>query len=254
VGAFLATAAKVAVFAVTVRFLLLEAMGALQIPAIFHTLAGIAIASILVGNLLALRQNNIKRILGYSSIAHFGYLLVLLLTGGPVFGVEGFAAYLTIYVVTSLSSFGVVTLMSKCGQDRDADQLHDLRGLFWRRPYLATLMTVSLLSLGGIPLTAGFIGKFYVIVAAMTFQSSWGWAMLAAIVAGSAVGIYFYLRVMVNLYLTKPGMHKFEAQLGWGQHTSGLMVLCASALVVYIGVYPETLMQLVQIAKAAGVQ
>jgi NADH-quinone oxidoreductase subunit N len=110
------------------------------------------------------------------------------------------------------------------------------------------------LSLGGIPLTAGFIGKFYVIVAAMTFQSSWGWAMLAAIVAGSAVGIYFYLRVMVNLYLTKPGMHKFEAQLGWGQHTSGLMVLCASALVVYIGVYPETLMQLVQIAKAAGVQ
>lgn len=249
VGAFLATTAKVAVFAVAVRFLLLESMEALKIPSIFHSLAVFAVLSILVGNLLALRQTNFKRILGYSSIAHFGYLLVLVITGGPDFGVEGFAVYLTIYVVTALSAFGVVTLMSKSGQDRDADHLHDLRGLFWRRPYLATLLTLALLSLGGIPLTAGFIGKFYVLTAAVAFQSFWGWVMLTAIVVGSAIGFFFYLRVMINLYLTKPGMHKFEAQVGWGQRTSGLMVVCSSALVVYIGVYPESLMRVAQLAK-----
>ncbi|HEY6528763.1 MAG TPA: NADH-quinone oxidoreductase subunit NuoN [Cellvibrionaceae bacterium] len=251
VGAFLATTAKVAVFAVVVRFLLIEAINSLLIPGIFILLAVIAVLSILVGNLLALRQTNIKRILGYSSIAHFGYLLVLVLTGGPKLGLEGFAAYLAIYVVTALAAFGVVTLMSKSGQDRDADHLHDLRGLFWRRPYLAAIMTVAMLSLGGVPITAGFIGKFYVIAASLT-GGIWGYAMLAAVVAGSAIGIYFYLRCMVNLYLTKPGMHKFDSQPGWNQHTSGLMVLCSSLLIIYIGVFPETLMQLVQMAKVTG--
>ena len=102
-----------AVFAVVVRFLLIEAINGLRIPSIFVLLAIIAVVSILVGNPLALRQNNIKRILGYSSIAHFGYLLVLVLTGGVKLGLEGFAAYLAIYVVTALAAFGVVTLMSK---------------------------------------------------------------------------------------------------------------------------------------------
>ncbi|MFO1368020.1 MAG: NADH-quinone oxidoreductase subunit NuoN [Marinagarivorans sp.] len=253
VGAFLATTAKVAVFAVVVRFLLIEAINGLRIPSIFVLLAIIAVVSILVGNLLALRQNNIKRILGYSSIAHFGYLLVLVLTGGVKLGLEGFAAYLAIYVVTALAAFGVVTLMSKSGQDRDADHLADLRGLFWRRPYLAAIMTIALLSLGGVPITAGFIGKFYVITASIT-GGIWGYILLAAVVAGSAIGIYFYLRCMINLFLTKPGMHKFEAQPGWNQHTSGLMVLCSALLIVYIGVYPETLMQLVQMAKSTGMQ
>lgn len=251
VGAFLATTAKVAVFAVVVRFLLIEAINSMRIPSIFVLLSVVAVISILVGNLLALRQNNIKRILGYSSIAHFGYLLVPVLTGGPNFGLESFAAYLTIYVVTALAAFGVVTLMSKCGQERDADHLHDLRGLFWRRPYLAAIMTVAMLSLGGVPITAGFIGKFYVLSASIT-GGFWGMVLLAAVVVGSAIGIYFYLRCMINLFLTKPGMHKFEAQPGWNQHTSGLMVLCSSLLIIYIGVFPETLMQLVQMAKSTG--
>jgi NADH-quinone oxidoreductase subunit N len=253
VGAFLATTAKVAVFAVAVRFILVEAIEAIKIPSVFLSLVAIAVLSILVGNLLALRQNNIKRILGYSSIAHFGYLLVLILTGGQSLGIEGFAFYLSVYVITAISAFGVVTLMSKAGQDRDADHLHDLRGLFWRRPYLAALMTLSLLSLGGVPLTAGFIAKFYAITASIT-GGFWGYIMLAALVLGSAIGIYFYLRTMINLYLTKPGMHKFEAQQGWSYHTSGLMVLLSSALVLYVGIFPETLMQWVQIAKQASFQ
>jgi NADH-quinone oxidoreductase subunit N len=251
VGAFLATTAKVAVFAVLVRFLLLEAGSSLQISSIYIALAVIAILSIAAGNLLALQQTNIKRILGYSSIAHFGYLLVLVLTGGLELGIEGFAVYLTVYVVTALAAFGVVTLMSKSGQDRDADQLQDLRGLFWRRPYLAALMTVALLSLGGVPVTAGFIGKFYVIAASVT-GGFWGYVMLTAVVLGSAIGIYFYLRCMISLYLTKAGMRKFEARRGWNQSTSGLMVLLSSLLIIYIGVYPESLMQLVQMVKSTG--
>jgi len=248
VGAFLATAAKVAVFAVLVRFAIIESKNVLASMPFVITMITVACISMLVGNLLALKQNNIKRMLGYSSIAHFGYLLLLVLVGGPQFGVEGFAVYLAIYVMTSLAAFGVVTLMSHADAKRDADMLNDYRGLFWRRPYLASIFTLALFSLAGIPLTAGFIGKFYVVTAAVG-AGPWGWVALAFVVLGSSISIFFYLRTIISLFLAKKHMHRFDAEINWGQRTGGIMVLGAAAFILIIGIVPNPLMFIAQLTQ-----
>lgn len=252
VGAFLATAAKVAVFAVLVRFTILESKNVLASMPFVITLIVVACISMMVGNLLALKQNNIKRMLGYSSIAHFGYLLLLVLVGGQKFGIEGFAVYLTIYVMTSLAAFGVVTLMSHADGKRDADTLNDYRGLFWRRPYLASIFTLALFSLAGIPLTAGFIGKFYVVTAAVG-AGFWGWIGLIFVVLGSSIGIFFYLRTIISLFLAKKHMHRFDAEINWGQRTGGIMVLGAAAFILVIGIIPNPLMFIAQLTQLVWV-
>lgn len=252
VGAFLATAAKVAVFAVLVRFAILESKSVLASTPFVITLIVVACISMMVGNLLALKQNNIKRMLGYSSIAHFGYLLLLVLVGGQKFGIEGFAVYLAIYVMTSLAAFGVVTLMSHADGKRDADMLNDYRGLFWRRPYLASIFTLALFSLAGIPLTAGFIGKFYVVTAAIG-AGFWGWVGLIFVVLGSSIGIFFYLRTIISLFLAKKYMHRFDAEINWGQRTGGIMVVGAAAFILVIGIIPNPLMFIAQLTQLVWV-
>ena len=117
----------------------------------------------LAGNLPALLlQNNVKRILAYSSIAHFGYLLTAFIASGSL-AVTAVTFYLVAYFVATVGAFGVVTALS--GPQRDADQIEDYRGLFWSRPWLAGVLTGMLLSLAGIPLTVGFVGKFYLVAA-----------------------------------------------------------------------------------------
>ncbi len=153
----------------------------------------IAIASMLAGNLLALMQNNVKRILAYSSIAHMGYVLVALVVGGAM-GASAVIFYLIAYFVMTLGAFAVVTVLSP--QDRDADQIEDYRGLFWRRPVLALVFTAMLLSLAGIPMTAGFLGKFYIIAAGAAVGS---WALILILVVSSTIGLFYYLRVVVAL-------------------------------------------------------
>ena len=247
VGVFLATAAKVSVFAVLVRFVIIEASGASSMP-FKLTLVFVACLSMLNGNLLALKQNNIKRMLGYSSIAHFGYLFALILLGGRQFGVEGFAAYLAIYVITALAAFGVVTLMSTADAERDADTLHDYHGLFWHRPFLASIFTVALFSLAGIPLTAGFIGKFYVVMAALA-AGFWGWIALCFVVLGSAISIYFYLRTIISMFMTNKDLVPFDAKMDWGQHTGGIVVFLSAALIIIIGIVPNPLIFIAQVSQ-----
>lgn len=240
VAAFLATASKVAVFAVLLR--LYQMSPAMSGGWLNELLTLIAIASILFGNLLALLQNNLKRLLGYSSIAHFGYLLVALIASKGL-AVEAVGVYLATYVLTSLGAFGVITLMSTPYSGRDADALYEYRGLFWRRPYLTAVLTVMMLSLAGIPLTAGFIGKFYVIAAGVEAQLWW---LLGAMVLGSAIGVFYYLRVMVTLFMREPNMHRHDAPFDWGQGAGGIMLLVVALLVFVLGVYPQPLLELVQ--------
>ncbi|TBU71454.1 NADH-quinone oxidoreductase subunit NuoN [Pseudomonas daroniae] len=240
VAAFLATASKVAVFAVLLRLYQLSpatAGGWLN-----DLLTVIAIASILFGNLLALVQNNLKRLLGYSSIAHFGYLLVALIASKGL-AVEAIGVYMATYVLTSLGAFGVITLMSTPYNGRDADALYEYRGLFWRRPYLTAVLTVMMLSLAGIPLTAGFIGKFYVIAAGVQAQLWW---LIGALILGSAIAVFYYLRVMVTLFLVEPNLHRHDAQFNWGQRAGGIMLILVTILAFILGVYPQPLLDLVQ--------
>jgi len=240
VAAFLATASKVAVFAVVVR--LFQISPAANTGVLNDVLSIIAVLSILIGNLLALTQSNLKRLLGYSSIAHFGYMLIALVASKGL-ALEAIGVYLVTYVITSLGAFGVITLMSSPYHGRDADALYEYRGLFWRRPYLTAVLTVMMLSLAGIPLTAGFIGKFYMIA---TGVQSHQWWLVGALVIGSAIGVFYYLRVMVTLYLMEKSIRRTDAPMKWEQRAGGVMLLAIAILAFVLGVYPQPLLDLVQ--------
>lgn len=242
VAAFLASASKVAVFAVLIRLYL--SSPATSGGWLENLLAFFAVGSILIGNLLALTQTNLKRLLGYSSIAHFGYITIALIAGKAM-AQESIAIYLVTYVVTSLGAFGVVTLMSTPFNGRDCDALYEYRGLFWRRPYLTAVLTLMMLSLAGIPLTAGFIGKFFVVAAGVQAQLWW---LLGTMVIGSGIAVFYYLRVMVTLFMNEPNLRRHDAPLNWGIRAGGLALLGSALLTFLFGVYPQPLLQLVKLA------
>ncbi len=243
VTSFLATASKTAVFAVLLRYFV-EAQ-AYRDAAVITVLTVLAILSMVVGNVLALLQNNVKRMLAYSSIAHFGYCAVALIASGPL-AVEAVGAYLLTYVVTTLGVLGVVTLISSpYNNDGDAEELEDYRGLFWRRPYIASILTAMLLSLAGIPATAGFIGKFYIIAAGVDARQWW---LLGAVVLGSAIGLFYYLRLMIIMFMDRDRQQRFEAPLNWAQQTGGYMVLAVTLASFVLGLYPQPFISIIQMA------
>ncbi|CCJ98930.1 NADH-quinone oxidoreductase subunit NuoN [Cronobacter malonaticus] len=245
VSTFLATASKIAIFGVVMRLFLYAPVG--DSEAVRVVLGVLAFASIIFGNLMALTQTNIKRLLGYSSISHLGYLLVALiaLKSGDM-SMETVGVYLAGYLFSSLGAFGVVSLMSSPYRGLDADSLYSYRGLFWHRPILSAVMTVMMLSLAGIPMTLGFIGKFYVL--AVGVQSNLWW-LTGAVVVGSAIGLYYYLRVAVSLYLNAPQQLNRDAPSNWAYSAGGVVVLISALLVLVLGVWPQPLITLVQLAK-----
>jgi len=200
VTGFLATVSKGAVFVALTRFFVEGQLYEYQ--SLMTALAAVAIASMLIGNWLALRQENIKRLLAYSSIAHFGYLLVVLIAlsyGGAEAGLirESITFYLAAYILTTLAAFAVVA--SIAGEDERKNNIASFDGLFWRRPIQASSLTVAMLSFAGIPLTAGFIGKFYVISVGIQSQLWW---LITALIIGSAIGIYYYLRIIFAMTMS----------------------------------------------------
>jgi NADH-quinone oxidoreductase subunit N len=247
VTAFLATVSKGAVFALLLRYLI--ETDAYRYQPLLLMLSLIAIASMLVGNLLALLQTNVKRILAYSSIAHLGYLLVALLAGGAL-AVEAVSYYLVAYFVTTLGAFGIVTLLSGpewsvTHWERNA--LEDYRGLFWQRPWLAGMFTAMLLSLAGIPLTAGFIGKFYVFAAGA--QASLWWLLIVLII-GSALGLCYYLRIIMVMTLSPLSGRPGYPTLPPAARLGGMTLILLALLLVWLGIYPAPLIEL--IPKTAG--
>jgi NADH-quinone oxidoreductase subunit N len=227
VTGYLATVSKGAVFVALTRMYLDGQL--YQYPSLINALVVIAIASMLIGNLLALRQNNIKRLLAYSSIAHLGYLLVVLIAlTGKGLASDAVTYYLTAYVLTSLAAFAVIARVS--GEEVKQCQISAYEGLFWRDKVQALCLTVALLSLAGIPLTAGFIGKFYVITVGV--QSSL-WALLAAVVVGSAIAIYYYLRIIFAMSKVPADTVEHQAYPG------RVLALFLTLLVLVLGSWPE---------------
>jgi NADH-quinone oxidoreductase subunit N len=246
VAAFVATASKGAMAAVLLRYFAPAGPGSRDALALVFTV--IAVASMLAGNLLALLQSNVKRILAYSSIAHLGYLLVAFLAGGPR-GVESVGYYLLAYFTTTLGAFGVVTALS--GPDRDADALADYQGLFWRRPWMAAVLTASLLSLAGIPLTGGFLGKFYVALAGV--ESSL-WLAVLVLVVSSAIGLFYYLRLVVVLYLpaaVRSPLGPPEGTFRWGE---AVVLGALLALLLWMGIDPGPFLDLIHGTVAGTVR
>jgi NADH-quinone oxidoreductase subunit N len=241
VTAFIATVSKGGMFALILRWFHLHGAGLSGTTG--FVLSMVAIASMLTGNLLALAQNNIKRILAYSSIAHMGYVMVALLAGSAL-GVQAATYYLAAYFATILGAFGVMTIHS--GPQREAASMDDYHGLFWRRPWLAAAFTVMLLSLAGIPLTAGFLGKFYVMTAGAS-QSRW--ALLFTLVVSSTIGLFYYLRILTAMYATPTD--EVARPLLPLPTTVALALL--TGLVLLLGLYPEPLWNaIVSAARSLG--
>jgi NADH-quinone oxidoreductase subunit N len=246
VSAFIATVSKGAMLAMLLRYFLVA--GAYQSQPITLALSLVAVMTILVGNLLALRQDNVKRILAYSSIAQLGYLLVGFLAYGEL-AIEAVAYYLIAYFVTMLGAFGVVTVLSGGTPGQDNDTLADYAGLFWRRPWLAVVFTAMLLSLAGIPLTMGFIGKFYVLAAAIGASL---WLLVIVLVIGSAIGLYYYLRIVAAMCAPEPdAISEQETLLAAPASLPESMTLAAlTGLLIALGIYPALLIPLLETTAA----
>jgi NADH-quinone oxidoreductase subunit N len=242
VTAFLSVGSKAAAFAMILR-IFLEGL-----PAMIHDwqilFEALAIVTMTVGNLAALTQSNLKRMLAYSSIAHAGYILIGLVAGTPR-GVSAMLIYLFIYTFMQLGAFTVIVLMRR--RDVVGDELKDFSGLHFRHPYAAFAMLLFMLSLGGIPPTAGFMGKFWLFSAAIDAHYYW----LAVIgVLNSAVSLYYYVRLVVFMYLKK------DATGSEPSTTPALTVALTVAVVatIYLGVYPQVLFEIAEAsARTLGV-
>ena len=242
---FVAVVSKIAVFAVILRYFILaegHADASLRVG-----LAVIAILSMLGGNLLALLQDNVKRLLAYSSIAQFGYLLVAFLAAGSL-GSEAAAYFLAAYAVMNLGAFGILALLTTPGAGRDADRIEDYRGLFRTRPFLAASFALMLLSLAGMPPTMGFIGKFYLIVSGVGAGLFWP---VAALVVGSVIGLYYYLRVIVAMAMPAPDDHPVAPPLAVPLFGNAVIVVLL-ALLLALGVYPAPAIALIRMTMGQG--
>ena len=244
VATFLGSVSKVAMMALGLRFLLSTAT--LALPAVNTLIVVIASLSMIIGNVLALRQQNIKRLLAYSSIAHIGYVLAII-SAVKVESAGFVSLYMAVYAFTTIGAFGVVTIMSSpYKRQGEAELVDNFQGIFWQRPVLTAVLTVMLLSLAGIPLTAGFISKFFAIFATVSAQSWW---LTAMIIVGSAISLYYYLNLMVTLFRRPQAVQPHDAVNHWGVQAGGIMVLLVTLAVLYFGIFPETLSKIITLVR-----
>ncbi len=230
VTAFMAAAVKAAAFAALIRVLLVVFPGVS--PGVGKALWVLAVLTMTVGNLSAIPQDNVKRILAYSSIAHAGYILVGMVAG-DVLGGQSSLFYLLVYAFMNMGAFGVAMLIAQ--KEDDGYDINNFRGIGFKYPVLGGLLTLFLVSLGGIPPTAGFVGKFYLFSSAVKN----GYIGLAVIgVLNSAVSAYYYLRIVIYMYfLPAPG----EIPVPRPPRFAFSAALCVSAAAVLVlGLLPRS--------------
>lgn len=233
VAAFLSAGPKAAAFAVFLR-IFLTAFGPIG-TAWYPMVWAAALLSMTVGNFAALLQTNIKRMLAYSSIAHAGYVLVALAARSEI-GTSAAMFYLAGYAFMNIGAFAVVGHLS--GRGEKFQNIEDMAGLGRKQPLTAALFTIYLLSLIGVPLTAGFFGKFYIFKAALDSHMVW-LAVLGLL--NSAVGAYYYLRILVMMYMHEPG----EATSNVPPLTPALRLalLLPAAGTLFLGIFPTWLLE-----------
>lgn len=251
VTGYLSVGPKIGAFALILR-LFVEALGPLRVDWL-QVVIILAVLTMTLGNLVALTQSNVKRMLAYSSIAHTGYMLVGLaaFAAGRIEGLEGLLYYGAAYSVMNLGAFAVIAAIQR--RAGVTSGLDTFAGLGRREPWLAILMTLFLLSLTGIPPTAGFFAKAYVILAAVQASEA-GWAALGVLaviaVLNAAAAAFYYLRVVVYMFMREPRSE--DAAMAHGRLMWGGLVV-ASVLTVVLGLIPGPFLDIVgQAARAIG--
>jgi len=242
----LASVSKVAIFVVFLRFWFSSEHFANS--NLINLISLLAIFSMLIGNVLALKQQNIKRLLAYSSIAHMGYLVVILLvlsTEAIHLAWQSALFYLSAYILATVSLFTVLQLTQVLAKNKN-EELSQWQGLFWQQRKLAILVIISILSLAGIPLSMGFIGKFYLLNFAVQAKL---WTLIATLIIGSGIALFYYLRIILSLFEAKAVI---SIELENNENVSraagsslGLNIMVKTGLVIllclsfFFGIYPE---------------
>lgn len=242
VATYLSTASKAAAFAVIARVFVVG-LAPFQVNWV-PILAGLSIITMTMGNLAALRQNNIKRMLAYSSVAQAGYILMGLvavtsLSNSGMDGINGVLLYLFAYLFTNVGAFLVIQAVEETTGSTD---ISAFQGLIHRAPGLAVMFVIFLLSLTGIPLTGGFLGKFYVFGAAIQHQYFW---LAAAGLVNAGIAAFYYLNVVRAMFFTDEKGTALTAPVG----VQISLVICTIAT-VWMGVYPATVIEWVNTASA----
>jgi len=235
ITAFMATGVKAAAFAALLR-VFLSALPQLE-RHWTEVMWGLAVLTMSVGNLIALKQDNIKRMLAYSSIAHAGYILVGFVAGNEL-GRAGILFYLFAYALMNIGAFTVVILLGRKGEENTL--ISDYAGIGFRFPLLGAAMSIFLFSLAGVPPTAGFMAKVYVFSAAV--KAGYYWLVVIAVL-NSAVAAYYYLRVMVYMYFREP---EREVRVDLFSLAGVIAVILAVWGVLQLGIFPSDFLALAQ--------
>jgi NADH-quinone oxidoreductase subunit N len=232
VTTFIATISKGSVLAISIRFF--YAIRGSHSETLIVIISVISVVSMFAGNLLALNQTNFKRLLAYSSIAHLGYLMITLLTGTEL-GIQAAVFYMISYMITTVGAFGIISLLSVC--ESEAENTEDLRGLFWKNPWIALVLSLALLSLAGIPLTAGFIAKFYVVLAGIR---SGLWILVISLIINSVISIYYYLRIIKIMFTESESTEHIRLSF-----TGNLVLVIVVIGILLLGIIPSFLSEII---------
>lgn len=242
IAAFMATGVKAAAFVAFVRFV---AAAAAHGGALWHHLAmALSVATMVVGNLAAIRQDNLKRMLAYSSIAHAGYLLVVFpsILASPQGAFRAVLLYLVAYVVMTAGAFAAVVALER--RPEEAVSIAEIEGLGRRRPWLAAAFSLFLVSLAGFPPTLGFFGKYYLFLAAVKNGDV---ALVVVAVLASVVSVYYYLRPVTVMYFRGKERPEEDGLLSLPPSPAIVAVLViAAAAVIAFGIFPQDLVALIQ--------
>ena len=229
VTAFMSVGTKAAAFAMIIRVF----AGGLPhlAPEWQALLAFVAATSMVVGNLMAIAQSSLKRLLAYSGVAQAGYVLIGVIAGGPN-GLAAVLFYLFAYMFMNFGAFAIITLLA--GPEGDRDRLSDLDGLYRRSPLMAVLMTVFMLSLAGFPPFVGFFGKLFLFTAGV--GSGYTWLVVLAVLT-SVVSVYYYVRVLIPVWSSSARTDRLESSI-----SSTMAIVLSGVLSLLLGLYPTTLL------------
>ncbi len=228
VTAYVSVASKAASFAFLMRIFLVPLLSLQQVW--IPVLGGIALLTMTLGNVAALTQNNLKRLLAYSSISHAGYMLLGLVAGNET-GLKGIALYLLVYMFMNFGAFALVAAMRRDG--KAAEEVDDLAGLMTRNPGYAIMLLILMLSLAGIPPTAGFLGKYFIFLGLLE-AGQYVLAIFAALYV--AVAAYYYFRIVRAVFLSDGTESAAQMSWSWGVRVA---VVASGILTIGIGLYPE---------------
>jgi NADH-quinone oxidoreductase subunit N len=231
ITAFMSTAGKAAAFSGFLIVIMFSFAGGTE--KLQDLFAILAVASMVVGNIIAISQHNLKRMLAYSSIAHAGYMLIGFAAASEL-GMSGVMFYVVAYGFMNIGAFGVLSMV-EYGENRNLT-FDEYKGFATRKPFLAMLMAIFMFSLSGIPPFAGFFGKYYIFLAAI--QEGYTWLAIVGVLA-SVVGVYYYIRVIIYMYF-------YDGDISLEDEPSyiGIAALVISAfLVIHMGIFPSTVLR-----------